>query len=513
MDLLLDDAVLATVHGDPAAVDVTDVVHDHRQAGPGALFCCMAGHRHDGHRFAAQAVAAGAVGLLVEHPVPELLAPGASPPVPQAVVVPGAMRQAMAGAACRLWDHPSRHLAVIGVTGTNGKTSVTHLLAAILSAAGRPTAVVGTLSGARTTPEAPDLQRRLAAAHAAGDQAVAMEVSSHALAQDRVHGTWFTAGVFTNLGHDHLDFHGTREAYFEAKARLFEPERCGVAVVNRDDPCGQRLIERCQADHTPVVTFGEDDATDVVVQPWGSTWHWRGRSVRLPVPGAYQVVNALAAAATAAALGVTDEAVVAGLAGARPIPGRFEVVATRPAVDATIVVDFAHTPDALQVTLASARAVAGTGRVLCVIGCGGDRDRAKRPVMGAVAAGAADVVVVTSDNARSEEPEAIVAEIVAGARSAITSGAPGVVVVEVDRARAIGRALDLAGPGDVVVVAGKGHETTMEIGGATVAFDDREVVRSLVARSAGPRAGTVGSVGGTASSPHGAAADTKGRTT
>ncbi len=471
MDRLLQDVVLVGARGDIGAPEIGSVAYDHRDVEPGALFCCVAGASHDGHRYAAQAVAAGAVGVLGERPVDVA--------VPQALVAPGQVRPAMALASCRLWGQPSRDLTTIGVTGTNGKTSVTYLTAAALQAGGLPTVVIGTLSGARTTPEAPDLQRRLAAAVADGCRAAAVEVSSHALVQSRVHGTWFSAAVFTNLAHEHLDYHGTMEAYFEAKASLFDAERCALAVVNADDPWGRRLVERLAGTGVAVTTFSLEEAVDVQVGGGPTRFTWRGRRVELGVRGAFQVPNALAAATAAAAVGVAEDDVVAGLAAAGPVPGRFEVVAGPPASPVTVVVDFAHTTDALVAALASARQVAGSGRVLCVFGCGGDRDRDKRPRMGAAAAEHADVVVITSDNPRGEDPEAIIAAV----RVGIEPGRSDVWVVA-DRRAAIELAVGAARPGDVVLVAGKGHETTIERAGRVVPFDDRAVA-AAAARGAG----------------------------
>lgn len=476
MDRVLQEVALTGAVGDLAAVEVADVAFDHRAVRPGALYCCVPGQRTDGHRFAGAAVAAGAVGLLADRPV--------DVPVPQAIVPSGGVRPAMAAASCRLWGDPSRRLVTVGVTGTNGKTSVTHLLAAAFEAAGRRTAVIGTLSGARTTPEAPDLQRRLAQALSDGDQAATIEVSSHALVQHRVGGTHFAAGVFTNLAHDHLDFHGSMAAYFEAKAALFEQEDCALAVVNRDDPWGRQLLERLSGAGRPVVSYGADDATDVETGRRGSAFTWRGQRVALALPGLFQVHNALAAASTAEALGLATDEVAAGLAAAGPVPGRFQVVAGPPETAATVVVDFAHTPDALRAALASARRLAGEGRLVCVFGCGGDRDRAKRGVMGAVAAEGADVVVVTSDNARSEAPGAIIDDVLAGVAGVVERGTGPEVVVEEDRRRAIEQGLRRAGAGDVVLVAGKGHETTMESGGRVVPFDDRVVAAELAAELA-----------------------------
>ena len=458
MDRLLRAVEIADTRGDPSAVEVTSIGLDSRHVQPGTLFCCVTGRVQDGHDFAPQAVAAGAVGLLVERPL--------AVAVPQAVVRAGAMRPTMARLAQTLYGDPSRSLLVVGVTGTNGKTTVTHLLASVLEVHGLPTEVIGTLHGPRTTPESPVLQGLLARARDDGRRAVSMEVSSHALSEGRVDGVRFSAAVFTNLGHDHLDYHGTMEAYFEAKASLFTPERAAVGVVNADDDWGRRLLAGAAIDMVP---FSAADATDVVASPAATEFTWRGRRVVLALRGDYHVANAVAAATTAAALGVPDAEIAAGLSAARPVPGRFEVVAAPggPPMPFTVVVDYAHTPDGLRTALASARQLAGSRRVLVVFGCGGDRDRAKRPAMGAVAEAGADLVVVTSDNPRSEDPVAIIESVLDGIRDRSH------VVVEPDRRAAIGLAVAEAAPGDVVLLAGKGHEQTIEAAGTTVAFDDR----------------------------------------
>ncbi len=303
-----------------------------------------------------------------------------------------------------------------------------------------------------------------------------MEVSSHALTQARVDGIRFDVAVFTNLSHDHLDYHGSMEAYFAAKASLFTPERAASAVVNGDDPWGRRLLERAAV---PTQQYSMAEVSEVRSTADHTSFTWRGRRVELGLAGAFHVGNALAAATTAAALGVPDDAIVTGLNAAGPVPGRFEIVAT-PA-PFTVVVDYAHTPEGLQVVLDSARRLAGEHRVLCVFGCGGDRDREKRPAMGAVASRAADIAVLTSDNPRHEDPEAIIAEVLEGV-------APGAeVVVRPERAEAIELALDRAQAGDVVVVAGKGHEQVIEIGAQRIPFDDAAVVRATVARHGAPR--------------------------
>jgi UDP-N-acetylmuramoyl-L-alanyl-D-glutamate--2,6-diaminopimelate ligase len=476
MNLLLDEIDVLETSGDPTGVDVTGVEHDSRRVRRGDLFCCLPGTGADGHDFAAAAVGRGAVGLLCEHFVEAV-------PVAQARVAPGGARPAMARAAAAFYGHPARSLVMAGVTGTNGKTTVTHLLGAVLSAAEYPITVLGTLSGARTTPEATDLQRRLAELRDAGDSggprpAVAMEVSSHALAQSRVDTIRFDVAVFTNLSHDHLDYHGSMESYFAAKASLFAPERAVRAVVNADDPWGRRLIA---AAAVPLHAVHGRDASEVLVRAGSVAFTWRGQRVTCPLTGAVNVQNALLAAEAAIALGLEPAQVARGLAAARPVPGRLEVVAG-PELDGTgfvVVVDYAHTPAALDVLLDEAHRLARpAGRVIAVFGCGGERDRAKRPLMGATAAAGSELAVLTSDNPRGEDPGTIIDQVRAGVPDAVL-GAGGL-VVEPDRRRAIALALASAGPGDVVVVAGKGHEDYQEVGGQRLPFDDRSVVSELL---------------------------------
>jgi UDP-N-acetylmuramoyl-L-alanyl-D-glutamate--2,6-diaminopimelate ligase len=442
------------------------ITHDSRRVGPGTLFCCLPGAHADGHDFAPTAVQAGAVALLVER---RLDLPG-DPAVSQVVVADA--RVAMGYLSAAFFARPSERLRVVGVTGTNGKTTTTHLLAAVLEAHGWRTGILGTLSGVHTTPEAPDLQARLAAFVHDGVAAVAMEVSSHALALHRVDGTRFAAGVFTNLGRDHLDLHGTMERYFAAKARLFERGRCAIGVVNVDDVHGRLLLDAAEI---PMTTFSLGDVRDVEIGPTHHAYTWRGQRVRVGIGGRFNVRNSLAAATVAQALDVPLDTIVRGLGAAGPVPGRFEPVDS--GQDFTVVVDYAHTPDGLEEVLATAREVADGRRVIVVFGCGGDRDREKRPEMGEVAARLADVVVVTSDNPRSEDPGAIIAEVLQGV-PAERAGRP--VHAEPDRRAAIGVALRAAGAGDVVVIAGKGHETTQTIGEAVVPFDDRLVARALL---------------------------------
>jgi len=472
MDRLLEEVEVIEGRGDPAKTEVTSIEFDSRHVSPGALFCCLPGRAGDGHDHAAEAVARGATALLVERRL--------ALDVTQAVVAPGGARRAMAQMACAFFGQPARDLLTVGVTGTNGKTTVTHLLASIFEAHRWSTTVIGTLDGARTTPESPVLQRLLAEARDNARRAVAMEVSSHALAQARVDGIRFDVAVFTNLSHDHLDYHGTVDAYFAAKASLFTPERAALAVVNADDPRGRWLLD---SSRIPTVGFTMAEVSGIESTPDHTAFTWRGRRVELGLAGSFHVANALAAATTAAALGVPEDVVQTGLRRAAPVPGRFEVVET--GAPFTVVVDYAHTPDGLRVLLDSARELAAGHRVLCVFGCGGGRDHEKRPLMGAVAAAGADVAVVTSDNSRHEDPDAIIAEVLTG----VPPGSR--VMVRRDRAEAIDLVTDLASPGDVVVVAGKGHESEIEIGTERLPFDDRQVAAAAASRHAG--AGGAGS--------------------
>lgn len=455
-------------------VEISAIDHYSQQVEAGSAFCCIPGGRVDGHDLAADAVAAGAVALVVERPlglgVPELQVPS--------------VRLALGHLVARFFGDPSHDLTVIGVTGTNGKTTTVSLLHAIFTAAGRSTEVIGTLtsgpSGPPTTPDAPELQERLAAWRDAGVEVVAMEVSSHALAMGRVDGTRFAVAEFTMLGHDHLDLHRDIESYFAAKSRLFEAALTERAVIRSDDPWGQRLIATVDV---PVRPFALDDGAPMHKIDGGTRFTWAGRSVELPLIGDHNVANALGAATVASWLGVSDDDIVTGLVSVGTVSGRFELVdAGQPF---TVAVDYAHTPDALATALAAARGVAADsgGRVVVVFGCGGDKDRAKRPQMGTIAVESADVVVVTSDNPRSEDPRVIIEEILAGI-------APGTdaddetlaerVIVEPDRRNAIALAVAAATPGDVVLIAGKGHETTQSFADLVVPFDDRVVVREVL---------------------------------
>ncbi len=440
---------------------ITGLAHDSREVNSGDLFFCVPGAIHDGHQFAADAIDRGAAGLVVERPL------GLGCPE----VETASVRQAMGPISSTFYGHPSRAMTVVGVTGTNGKTTVTSLLGSVLAAAGLRTEVLGTLTGARTTPESLDLQRQLACWRSAGVDAVAMEVSSHALHQYRVDGVRFDAAVFTNLTPEHLDYHDTADEYFAAKARLFTPDLADRAVVNRGDEYGARL-----ASESRIPTVGYDpEGQPVQLGSRGLALRWRGQDVHLSLIGRFNAANALAAAETALLLGARVSEVASGLESASPVPGRFEVVESdRPFI---VVVDYAHTPDGLVQALTAARElVAGSGCLRVVFGCGGDRDPGKRPLMGRAAVTLADQVMVTSDNPRTEEPEAIIADILSG----VPKKSDGI-STQPDRRAAIAQFLANASDGDVVVVAGKGHETTQVIGDRVVPFDDRVVVRELLA--------------------------------
>lgn len=448
------------LHGDPEAI-VRDVVSDSRRVLAGSLFCCVPGSNVDGHAFASAAVQAGASALLVEHLV-DVAAPQ---------ILTADSRAAMGLLAAAFHRHPSQSLTMVGITGTNGKTTTASLIASVLCEAGLPAAVIGTLTGTHTTPEAPELQRALADFVAEGKQAVVMEVSSHALALHRVAGCHFDMAVFTNLGRDHLDLHGTIERYFAAKALLFTPALADRGVTNIDDPHGLLLYD---AAAIPMEGYSVHDLTDVQVGVTGHSYTWRGQRIEVAIGGSFNVMNSLAAATACAGLGIDLAVIASGLANAAAVPGRFEPVRAGQSFD--VIVDYAHTPDGLREALGAARRAAGHGRVIVVFGCGGDRDRDKRPEMGAVAASLADLVVVTSDNPRSEDPLEIINAVLGGVPADYRDR----VVTEPDRRLSFIAAFGKARLGDVVVIAGKGHETTQTIGGAVVPFDDRAVARELL---------------------------------
>ena len=459
---------------------LTDLDHDSRRVGPGIGFLAVPGSAADGHDFADVAIARGAPALVVERQLDVA--------APQLVVE--AVRPLMAALAAEVHGHPSAALTVVGVTGTNGKTTVTHMLEAIIVAAGRGAGLIGTI-GARiagravplghTTPEAPELQRLLHRMVDAGVDIVAMEVSSHALALGRADEVAFDVAVFTNLSQDHLDFHRDMERYYTAKRSLFVPERAGRAVVNVDDPWGARLASEVTVPVTTVGFAPNADlwGTDLAAGPSGTTMTVSDAHVSFVVTtrlaGRFNAANALIAAAAAIAVGVDPDAVRAGFEAMPAVPGRFEPVdAGQPF---SVIVDYAHTPDAMAAVVGAVRPLTAN-RVIALGGAGGDRDRRKRPLMGRALA-TADIAIVTSDNPRSEDPAEIVAEVAAGAGEAAE------VVIEVDRRAAIARAIELARPDDIVLILGKGHESGQQIGAENLPFDDRSVATEELRRRFG----------------------------
>jgi UDP-N-acetylmuramoyl-L-alanyl-D-glutamate--2,6-diaminopimelate ligase len=508
-ELRVEASELGTASPGWADVKIADLAYDSRRVGPATLFCCVPGLHHDGHEFAAQAVKDGTAALLVERwlglNVPEVIVPS--------------VRAAMGPLAARCNGEPTRTLRVVGVTGTNGKTTSTYLVRALLEAAGVQTGLLGTVKSViggreqpvqRTTPEAIDLQADFRTMLDGGDGACAMEVSSHALAMGRTNAIEWAGALFTNLTQDHLDFHSNMEDYYLAKRRLFLPDPAlenaspdarapGVSVVNVGDPYGHRLAREIGESGESSVTFAvesagdEDDfdpdyrATNLSCDASGCRFRLHTPAagecdVELPMPGRFNVANAVGALALVHALGYGLDTLVAAIEHGARVPGRFERVGPGPGTRInpiareapTVIVDYAHTPDSLENVLRAAREIA-EGRVVCVFGAGGDRDRGKRPLMGEIAARLADVAIVTSDNPRSEPPEAIVAEIVAGMP---TDEEPTAVEVhvEVDRRKAIAWAIEQAARQDMVVIAGKGHEQGQELaGGVKVPFDDKVV--------------------------------------
>jgi UDP-N-acetylmuramoyl-L-alanyl-D-glutamate--2,6-diaminopimelate ligase len=537
-DLIPAELGASGIGGDGDAVEIAELAYDSRRVGPGALFFCVPGERSDGHEHATQAVRAGAAALVVERPlglgVPEVLVRSA--------------RAAMGPVAARFYGEPARELRVLGVTGTNGKTTTAYLMRALLEASGVQCGLLGTVKSViggqdrpvvRTTPEAIDLQADLRAMLDAGDEACAMEVSSHALALERVGSIPFAAAVFTNLTQDHLDFHPTMEDYFRAKRRLFLPEwgeRPAASVVNLGDEYGRRLAKEVpealtyaveghgehrvegqaehrvegqaehrveghadhrvegQADHG-VETEADYAARDLRCGPEGARFILRTpageQPLTLPMPGRFNVANALAALAGVHSLGYPLDPLIEALEAGVRVPGRFEPV--EEGQPFAVVVDYAHTPDSLENVLRAAREMTrGHGRLICVFGAGGDRDRGKRPLMGEIAARLADLVTVTSDNPRSEDPEAIIEEIFAGIHEPRVAPASGYTAHGVtDRRAAIHGAIADGQPGDVVVIAGKGHEQGQELAsGRRVPFDDVSVAReALAARRQGVQVG------------------------
>jgi len=449
-------------------VNVSGVSDDSRTIAAGDVFFCIRGANFDGHDAAVDAVARGAVALVVDHrlDLPDEIVQ---------VVVPD-VRAVVGVMAASALGNPCSRLSMVGITGTNGKTSTVSFVGSVLDALGHRTVTIGTLTGARTTPEAIDLQGQLVDAVESGATHVVMEVSSHALVMGRVNGIVFDVAAFSNLSRDHLDFHGSMEEYFAAKSMLFDPARARAAVINVDDERGSSLaasvsipVVRCSAAALANVRVGVEDVS----------YLWRGHQLAVNAGGSFAVLNSLLALEVAVALGCPVDDVARAARSIRPVEGRLEVVPT--GADYSVVVDYAHTPEALRTVLSSVRALA-KGRLIVVFGCGGGRDQGKRADMGSVVHELADTAFVTSDNPRFEDPESIINEVLTG-----MTGSGCEVVSIVDRAIAIESAISGAGSADIVVIAGKGHEPYQEVAGEFLAFSDVEVARNAVARRSGSR--------------------------
>lgn len=443
-----------------ADINVTRVDIDSRTCQPGSVFFAMPGTLSHGHRYVDDAISKGAVVIVTSEPV--------EASVPVVLVAASELHQAMVDASYRIVGGVEQ-LALVGVTGTNGKTSVTHFVANICRRVGVPAQAVGTLTNVRTTPAPPELARVLRSAQddMSAPGVVALEVSSHALDQGRVDGLQFAVGVFTNLSHDHLDYHETMDSYFAAKVRLFDPSRTQRAIINSDDEWGRRLLSI----RSDALAVSLSDLGNVEVGNSQISFMWRGHDIHAPVGGSFNVTNLHLACEAVRAMGVDENRIAEATRSLVPVPGRFEVINTAPLV----IVDFAHTPEGLDGVLSEV-AQRTQGRVIVVFGCGGDRDRDKRPLMGGIATRRATITIVTSDNPRSEDPREIIREIVSGAEGDAD------IRIEVDRRSAIALARDLATSHDAVVIAGKGHEKTQETKGSVVDFDDVVVAQELFGR-------------------------------
>ena len=458
-------------------VSISGIEYDSRRVMPGNLFCCIVGTYKDGHEYAHMAVERGAAALVVQHELPIKL--------PQIVVSDA--RAAMAQLSAAYYGFPASGLRIVGITGTNGKTSSTYMLKSIAEKAGYKVGLIGTIRNMigsrcidteRTTPESVDLQKLLRQMKDENVDLVVMEVSSHSLDQGRVHGIRFEIGEFTNLTQDHLDYHKTIDNYLAAKKRHFLA--CGTAVVNADDAYAKKMTDGLDI---PVVTFGIREkakvfATNIEITEKGVSFDlnakgFRGVPVRVPIPGLFSVFNALGVAAIALEMGMPIEAVQRGVEEMGSVSGRLEPLPTN-GREFSVILDFAHTPDALVNILSTAREFA-KGRIVTVFGCGGDRDKAKRPIMGETAGRLSDFLVVTSDNPRTEDPNAIIASIVEGVKK---SGCEYVVIE--NRRKAIRYAIENAQRNDVIILAGKGHENYQEINGVKSHFDEKEIVAELM---------------------------------
>ena len=484
LDLLPDAEVQGAID-----LTITGIADDSRRVGQGTLFICLSGHKTDGHQYIQQACQSGAAAVLVERDV--------SPPPGITVIKVTDTRKAMQVLTPFFYDYPSRSMRFIGVTGTNGKTTTTHLIRSILLQAGYRVGLIGTIHVLideqvrpvrNTTPDVVELQEILADMAAAGINYVVMEVSSHALALDRVAGCEFDVAVFTNLTQDHLDFHSTLDQYLQAKAKLFsglgsdQPAKTGkYAIINTDDPAAGNFIASC---HCPVISYGakgqgEVQANDITVRADGVSFTVAGifgsMPLKLKITGLFNVYNVLAAICAVAVEGIEPRLIKQALESFQTVPGRFELVDEGQPF--AVIVDYAHTPDGLENILKTATQFA-EGRIIVVFGCGGDRDKTKRPLMGRLACQYGDIILATSDNPRTEDPLAILQDIEAGIQDALIPGKHYEVIP--DRRSAIAKAVQLAHPHDIIIIAGKGHETYQILKDKTIPFDDREIARSII---------------------------------
>ena len=464
--LVMHSDIVARIYGDKTRI-ISGITQDSRNVETGDILCCVRGESVDGHMFIAEAISRGAVAVLSEEFDESLDASIAQ-------IVVRDVRAVLGRVASAAFRHPASSLVIAGITGTNGKTTTASILGTLLASRGSQVRVIGTLTGSRTTPEALELHALLREYVDIGIQYVVMEVSSHALQQHRVGGILFDVAVFTNLGHDHLDFHGNMENYFNEKSKLFGVDVAKHAIVNSDDFYGQRLLTEV---NIPVVKYSVTQVSDVAVHLHNISYVWNSVAVSIPIGGSFAVTNSLAAISAATVLGLTTDEIVAGCSQVVTVAGRFEAVSENADID--VVIDFAHTPEALQGLLISARQIT-RARLVVVFGCGGDRDQAKRSLMGEVASRLADEVIVTSDNPRTENPETIMSHIFGGAKANSDK-----VVCIVNRDEAIQSAILNAQDGDMVVIAGKGHELTQESMGVFAPFSDAAVAKEVLQKRNG----------------------------
>jgi len=455
--LYFDETPDIEVIGNPESVAIGGLSYDSRSVKKGDLFFCISGEFYDGHNYIQEAVTSGAAAVVVDRKLET-----------QSVQIKVKnVRSTMAEIAEIFFNFPSRELTTVGVTGTNGKTTTVNMLAEIATSAGENTATIGTLTGVRTTPEAPDLQKQIHNFVKEGKSFLSMEVSSHALSQRRISNIKYDLAVFTNLSHDHLDYHGDMERYYQAKSLLFTPNHAKYAVINVDNPFGKRLAEETAIPHK-IISMKDIQIIQESIQQ--NIFLWEGETIEMQTPGTFNIENAIAAAFAADVLGFDKESIVKGLSEAQTLPGRFEVIDSL-SNGPTVIVDYSHTPEGLRKVLRSAQNIFGVEKVHVVFGCGGDRDKSKRPQMATASENFASDVYLTSDNPRSEDQLSIIDDVITGFRN------PSEVHIEPDRRKAIFQAIKTSGPKDVVIIAGKGNEESQEINGEFFPFKDSDVAR------------------------------------